>query len=95
MGKSSLSTKEFLEMLAGPSSEEKAVDLIKNNANIMSTLRVTSHLGAIVHVLVNSGLVTEETYLKLFENVLEASIKDAAKELYAKTKQWSEEDEEE
>ena len=89
---SGIKTTDFLKMLRGPETKEEAIEFIKENKVIMSTLRTTAHLGASVGILVEKGIVTEEDYLKIFDNVLESQIKSAANGLLNESKHFEEEE---
>ena len=79
--KPELSVKDLLKYVKGPESLDEAKEWITKNKEAVSELNTTSHIGALVAILISKGLVTKEEYDQLFKQIYEHNLNETAKAL--------------
>lgn len=81
MEKPELTVNDLLKSVKGPESLEEAKEWITKNKKATSELNTTSHIGALITVMISKGLITKEEYDQLYETVYQYNLKETAEAL--------------
>lgn len=75
-----------------PKTEEEAIEHLKQSNTAKSGLETQANISALIHILINKGICTEEEYKQIKQAYLDVLYKATAKELLNQIQKAQEEE---